>query len=239
MILTCPQCASRYQADEAKLPPAGRAVRCGKCRHTWHQPGFEIEPEPIAPRSGFAPRSKIAWAVQSAVAVTSRNDEIAPGQTQFRATDGGQPKPFRLAVIALAVGWVSVLIILLLVALLINHYRLNIAMTAPRSAFVQPLASHEMDMLGVDLRNVGYIREIDDGQTMLVITGTIANGANRALPVPKTIRVMLSDANGSALFSAAISPTVATLVPGQSVTFQTKIHDLPSINPHLQMRLED
>ena len=38
MILTCPNCATRYEADAAKFLPAGRKVRCAKCGHTWHQP---------------------------------------------------------------------------------------------------------------------------------------------------------------------------------------------------------
>ena len=34
MILTCPQCATRYQADASKFPAAGRSVRCAKCGNT-------------------------------------------------------------------------------------------------------------------------------------------------------------------------------------------------------------
>jgi len=30
------------------IGPEGRTVRCAKCRHSWHQPPFEAEPEPVA-----------------------------------------------------------------------------------------------------------------------------------------------------------------------------------------------
>jgi predicted Zn finger-like uncharacterized protein len=43
MILTCPNCAARYQVDPAKFQPDGRKVRCAKCGHTWHQPAPETE----------------------------------------------------------------------------------------------------------------------------------------------------------------------------------------------------
>src|ERR1700683_497781 len=46
MILTCPACGTRYQADEAKFPPDGRMVRCAKCSHVWHQAGLSGAPEP-------------------------------------------------------------------------------------------------------------------------------------------------------------------------------------------------
>jgi hypothetical protein len=93
--------------------------------------------------------------------------------------------------------------------------------------------------LGIDLRNVGYRRETVDGETMLVITGTIANSAARELPVPKTIQVTMSDEYDNELFYAVIPANVATLGPGQSVSFRTRIHNLPAANPRLQMRLED
>ncbi len=48
MILTCPQCATRYQADAAKFPAAGRSVRCAKCGNVWHQIGPEPQPDPDA-----------------------------------------------------------------------------------------------------------------------------------------------------------------------------------------------
>jgi predicted Zn finger-like uncharacterized protein len=37
MILTCPQCGSRFSLDAALLAPNGRKVRCAACKHTWHQ----------------------------------------------------------------------------------------------------------------------------------------------------------------------------------------------------------
>src|SRR6185295_4338278 len=48
MILTCPQCATRYQVDGAKFPAAGRNVRCAKCGNVWHQLGPVPEPDPEA-----------------------------------------------------------------------------------------------------------------------------------------------------------------------------------------------
>jgi predicted Zn finger-like uncharacterized protein len=45
MILTCPNCSTRYQADATRFP-AGRNVRCAKCAFVWHQTPPPLEPEP-------------------------------------------------------------------------------------------------------------------------------------------------------------------------------------------------
>src|SRR5579863_3644422 len=45
MILTCPECATRYQTDAANFMPSGRKVRCAKCGHVWFQAPPAPEPE--------------------------------------------------------------------------------------------------------------------------------------------------------------------------------------------------
>ncbi len=35
MILTCPQCHTKYQLAEEQLKPNGRKVRCSRCRHVF------------------------------------------------------------------------------------------------------------------------------------------------------------------------------------------------------------
>jgi len=45
MILTCPECKSRYVVNPGALMPKGRTVRCAKCSHSWfeNKPDSEIE----------------------------------------------------------------------------------------------------------------------------------------------------------------------------------------------------
>ena len=37
MILTCPECATKYVVKDGAIPPGGRQVRCASCKHSWHQ----------------------------------------------------------------------------------------------------------------------------------------------------------------------------------------------------------
>lgn len=45
MILTCPECKSRYVVNPNALLPSGRTVRCAKCSHSWFQekPADDVE----------------------------------------------------------------------------------------------------------------------------------------------------------------------------------------------------
>jgi predicted Zn finger-like uncharacterized protein len=45
MILTCPECTTRYQTDASQFAPDGRKVRCAKCGHVWLQMPPAPEPE--------------------------------------------------------------------------------------------------------------------------------------------------------------------------------------------------
>jgi len=54
MNLTCPSCGVTFFVESGLLGPAGRRVRCGDCRHTWHQEPVAEEPAP-APAPEPAP----------------------------------------------------------------------------------------------------------------------------------------------------------------------------------------
>ena len=51
MIITCPNCTTRYSVDPSALGPTGKAVKCSNCGHQWVQPRVQ---EPARERS-FAP----------------------------------------------------------------------------------------------------------------------------------------------------------------------------------------
>src|SRR4051794_9203064 len=72
MILTCPQCATRYQIEDSKFPAGGRKVRCAKCGQQWFQ-----EPPAPEPASG----------------VTATGEDVAPPPSPPPAPAPAQPAP--------------------------------------------------------------------------------------------------------------------------------------------------
>ena len=45
MLIVCPSCASSYMIDPAAVGPAGRTVRCARCKATWFAGGPKREPD--------------------------------------------------------------------------------------------------------------------------------------------------------------------------------------------------
>ena len=49
MILTCPECGTRYVVKDGAIPPEGRQVRCASCKHSWHQDPQTADPDDNTP----------------------------------------------------------------------------------------------------------------------------------------------------------------------------------------------
>ena len=46
MLIVCPNCATSYMIDPASVGPAGRAVRCARCKSTWFAGAPKTAPDP-------------------------------------------------------------------------------------------------------------------------------------------------------------------------------------------------
>ena len=46
MLIVCPNCATSYMIEPASVGPAGRAVRCARCKTTWFAGGPKTAGEP-------------------------------------------------------------------------------------------------------------------------------------------------------------------------------------------------
>lgn len=76
MIITCPNCSTRYTLPQDKIKPGGQRVRCAKCGNVWHQqPDDVAAPEPAA-EPVFVPPSGADLPADAAMAPPP--DDIPP-----------------------------------------------------------------------------------------------------------------------------------------------------------------
>ncbi|HEY4077449.1 MAG TPA: DUF3426 domain-containing protein [Rhizomicrobium sp.] len=139
----------------------------------------------------------------------------------------------RIAVVA---GWIGLIAVVLLIAVSAVRYRQDIATIWPQSAGVYSGLGLHVNASGIDFRQVTYKRESEDGQVVLAVSGLIVNAGSRELPVPQMVRVTLSDASSHELYHWTFKPSAATLRPGQSVPFATRLSSPPAAARHLEVR---
>ena len=230
MILTCPECSTRYQADESKFPPAGRNVRCAKCGCVWHQGVSEpeAEPEPVFVPPEPPPVIREA-APRPQAYMQTPSFEVA---TQERAAKSRSSWPRRLF---LGVGWIGLAAILVLVAWIASVYRQQIVDKWPQSVSLYSAVGVKASTSDLKFDNYEYHQDTEDGQPMLVITGTLANTGGRALSVPQ-IRATLTDKDKRELYHWTFMPSVISLRPGQTTRFVTRLSSPPAAAKHLDLR---
>jgi predicted Zn finger-like uncharacterized protein len=73
-MIVCPTCATSYMVDPASLGPAGRTVRCTRCKHTWFAGG---------------PQSQVAGFVADVIAEAEARDAPAKRRTLPAPDDFG------------------------------------------------------------------------------------------------------------------------------------------------------
>lgn len=250
MILTCPQCATRYQADAAKFQPAGRNVRCAKCGHLWHQdpppaeaaaqeaapeiaaapppPSAPPEPEPVpsfaAPEPPPPPRPQ-AFAPNPVIA----REQAVPVPDAPRASSRW-PKRF-----ALGAGWIALIAVVLLIGWSALAFRNQITTIWPQSASAYAALGMKTASNGLDIQNYASARETENGEPVLVVTGIVANSGAHELPVPQ-IRAALTDEERRELYHWTFMPGVATLKPGQTAKFRSRLSNPPGGGSHVELR---
>ena len=243
MILTCPSCGTRYSVDGAKFPSQGRTVRCAKCGHSWHQaPEAESEPEAVQDMAAAAPSPEgapgLTPGLTSGPAPDSMPDPVAASSTRAYAPAAAAEQP-RVALgpkLAVVAGWIGLIVVVLLIGASAVRYRQDIAVIWPQSAGVYSSLGLKVNASGIDFQAVSYKRETEDNQTVLSVSGTIVNTGSRALPVPQTVRVTLSDAGNRELYHWTFKPNATVLKAGQSVPFTTRLSSPPAAAAHLEVR---
>lgn len=209
MILSCPECSTRYLVDPAALGPDGRMVRCGKCAHTWAQ-----KPPADMPRALDTPPFR---------AVEPEGDMFR-GPPRLPAVR--RPRRGRGASIA----WAA--FIGLLVAVIGGGIFMRDTLIATWPAvgqlYVELGLVSEPPGAGLELRNVRSRELTNDGIKTLLVEGEIANSSAKVREVPK-LRALLFDSREREVQHWSFSAPETRLMPGEAAAFRTEIRN-PSTN---------
>jgi predicted Zn finger-like uncharacterized protein len=229
MILTCPECATRFFVRDQDLPPQGRKVRCSSCQAVW-----TARPEMEVGEVGEAPlRPSDSAAREFALEPPSEAEPPLPSQIRARVQERRETRQ------AMAAGVVWALLCAGFAAVLVGAvlFKVQIVRVFPAAAGAYAAVKLPVNPTGLSLENVQGGPGLVNGRAALVITGVERNIEIDARP-PAPVLITLYDKAGKTLVEAARAVEGAPLAPGETRPFTVDLANPPLNAAEFQVSIQ-
>jgi predicted Zn finger-like uncharacterized protein len=227
MILTCPNCATRYFVDDHRIGPSGRAVRCASCGESWtarSETALELSQSPeegaIAHEPPPPPPEPEA-----------RIEDIPPHELPaeelpkvFRERAQTRKKVRQAA--ATGVVWAAlggIMVVLAAVGLLMRQ---DIAQIWPKTAGAYAAIGLPVNLVGLTIEEQTARPALKDGHAAVIVTGLLRNIRDKAVVAPR-LRISLLNPAGRPMAVKIADPGGASIPPGEARRFVVDMIDPP------------
>ena len=209
MILTCPECSTRYVVDPAAIGASGRTVRCSRCGHTWAEPPPDDLPKSVPPR--LPPIESTDPIVRRPQRGT--NLPALPRERESRAP---------------AVLWVLVVLVFAGAVAAAAWQRDLIMVRVPASEYVYDLVGlgPEPPGAGLQLLDVSPKMTTRDGKRVVTISGYIVNISDTSRVVPPMVGIVY-DRNEKEIYRWRFPAPSPKLLIRERMPFSTELVDPP------------
>ena len=114
-------------------------------------------------------------------------------------------------------------------------FRTPIVARMPDLAGLFTLAGFDVNLRGLEFRDLRSFREIEDGTIVLVIAGTIENISQEAMHVP-AVRLALRSEDAQEIYAWIMEPRLRRLDVGGTTRFRTRLSAPPDPAADIQVR---
>ncbi len=228
MILTCPECASRYFVDDSKVGSAGRVVRCASCGHRWtarNEEALDLFDEPEAPTLARQIESVEENPEPPAAEVEEPPVSALPGEELpkvFRARADAERRLREATTTGVIWAGMAAAMAVIVVAALI--FRIDVVKILPGSAGAYAAVGLPVNTVGlvIDRDSIKAQPLMRDGHAAVTITGTIRNITEHDVVAPP-LRVELLNKEDKRVAGQLAAAADAKIPPGEvrhfSITF--------------------
>lgn len=240
MILTCPECASRYFVDDSKVGSAGRVVRCASCGNRWtarNEEALDLFEEPAAATvAGEASMTAldangVASTADSASASASSDDEppvsALPGEELpkvFRARADAERRLREATTTGVVWAGMAAAMAVMVVGALI--FRIDVVRLWPTTAGAYASVGLPVNTVGLVIENIKAEPSLEDGHAAVTITGIMRNITEHAVIAPP-LRVELRNATDKRVAGRIAAAADPKIPPSEVRHFSITILDPP------------
>ncbi len=226
MILTCPECSTRYFVDDHKIAEPGRAVRCAACSAVWRIHRDLITPDDPPPQIYEDPIS-VEPDTPAKSPATPKHVKVA-----HEAHDGHVRHT--LALVGACIGAVAGLGVIGVV------FRDDVVRMWPQTSRVYAIAGLEAPVPGlvIDARSIIAQRELRENGESLRIAAEITNPTETALPAP-SVRVRLRDQDGDLVLNRVEVLDIVEIPANGLAPFTLTYSNIPSGAEDIELTLTE
>ena len=237
MILSCPECRTRYVVPDSAVGPAGRQVRCAACRHSWFQEGAPIdliEPAPVV----VPERPQLPEAVSAPQASAPRVEPIATSEPiendRYDAFAHEPPfQPRRNPARRLTIVAVAVAAILIAGIAAVQYFGTPPVVSSAFARLGLPGGTVDIPLL-LEVPRKPERRELPSGNEIFALSGRVVNPTDTPQRVPD-ILAELRDAQGRVVYGWTITPPRRMLAAHGTMPFDSAEVDVPKGSKNLNL----
>ncbi len=227
MIITCPECATRYSAKDDAIGPNGRMVRCSNCKASWFVSHDADTLELLDNQKSDLDIVKNGIDPEEEVTTTESFVEAKPtvgAHVQIR--DKADQKRRNRRLVGVSMIWIVTLGLLAIGLALAYVFRQTIVDRTPAAATLYNAVGIQVKVSGLDFEKPKTKNIIIDSEPVLVINGFIRNLSNENQLLPM-VELSLHNTAGESVATWLVELDQRSLSAGDRVEYISQYPNPP------------
>ncbi len=232
MILTCPECATRYFVPDEKVGAAGRTVKCSSCGNRWTahaEPDLELF---VGPEEGAVARAPAEAVLEDQPVSALPGEELPKVFRQKADTDRRVREAATTGIV-----WAGMAVAMIALVATAIIFRVNVVQLWPGSAAAYARVGLSVNRLGLTIEDIRAEAVKQDGAAALAITGVIRNVEDSPAAAPP-LRVVLINKAGKVVAVKLAMPADPEIPPGGVRHFVVTLLNPPNTAATLEVSFD-